>query len=159
MTLKSQTVTNGQRHGQLGKPCTSRRGPFWDQFRDPYRMIAGRLAKAPNVPRTRIERVVSGKRSMSPDPAFRLSRQFGPNPEFRPKLQRGYDLSVAARDRKLAQDREDTLPIRSEREAAPNTPPSRDWCRELRCAEPGGPASTDPTGRKGLRQHLRPVPR
>ena len=86
-----------------------------DQFFDQYGLTAGRLAKSLNVPRTRIERVVSGVRGISPDTAFRLSRYFGTSPEFWLNLQRGYDLSVAARDRKLARDLEDILPIRSER--------------------------------------------
>ena len=86
-----------------------------DQFLDPYGLSAGRLAKALNVPRTRIERVVGGTRAISPDTAFRLSRYFGTSPEFWLNLQRGYDLSVAARDRKLARDLEDILPLRSER--------------------------------------------
>ena len=85
-----------------------------EQFLDPYGLSAGKLAKALNVPRTRIERVVSGMRAVSPDTAFRLSRYFGTSPEFWLNLQRGYDLSVASRDQKLARALEDILPIRSE---------------------------------------------
>ena len=85
-----------------------------EQFLDPYGLSAGRLAKALNLPRTRIERVVSGVRAISPDTAFRLSRYFGTSPEFWLNLQRGYDLSVAAQDRKLARALEDIIPIRPE---------------------------------------------
>lgn len=86
-----------------------------EQFLDPYGLSSGRLAKALNVPRTRIKRVVSGTRAISPDTAFRLSRYFGTSPEFWLNLQLGYELSVAAKDRKLVRDLEDILPIRSER--------------------------------------------
>ena len=81
-----------------------------EEFLNPYGLSAGRLAKALNLPRTRIERVVSGVRGISPDTAFRLSRYFGTSPEFWLNLQRGYDLSVAAQDQKLARELEDILP-------------------------------------------------
>ncbi|MDE0521419.1 MAG: HigA family addiction module antitoxin [Boseongicola sp.] len=84
-----------------------------EQFLDPYDLSAGRLARALKVPRTRIERVVSGVRAISPDTAFRLSGYFGTSPEFWLNLQRGYDLSVAAQDQKLARDLEDILPCAS----------------------------------------------
>lgn len=67
-----------------------------EEFLRPYGLTAGQLAKALNLPRTRIERVVSGERGISLDTAFRLARYFGTGPEFWMNLQRGYDLAVAA---------------------------------------------------------------
>ncbi|MYK32192.1 MAG: HigA family addiction module antidote protein [Boseongicola sp. SB0670_bin_30] len=84
-----------------------------EQFLDPYGLGAGKLAKALNVPRTRIERVVSGVRGISPDTAFRLSGNFGTSPEFWLNVLRGFDLSVAAQDQNLARDLEDFLPCAS----------------------------------------------
>lgn len=84
-----------------------------EEFLEPFGLSAGRLAKALNVPRTRIERVVSGMRSITPDTAFRLSRYFGTSAEFWLNLQQGYDLSVAAQDKRLARDLEEILPAAS----------------------------------------------
>ena len=84
-----------------------------EDFLDEFNLSAGKLAKVLNVPRTRIERVVAGERSVSPDTAFRLSRYFGTTPEFWLNLQRGYDLAVAAKDEQLAGDLEHILPMAS----------------------------------------------
>ncbi len=82
-----------------------------EEFLNPFGLSAGKLAKALNLPRTRIERLVSGARGVSPDTALRLARYFGTSPEFWLNLQRGHDLSVAARDRQLARALEDILPM------------------------------------------------
>ncbi len=45
-----------------------------EEFLDPFGLSAGKLAKALNLPRTRVKRLVSGALGISPDTAFRLSR-------------------------------------------------------------------------------------
>ncbi|WP_299592952.1 HigA family addiction module antitoxin [uncultured Tateyamaria sp.] len=84
-----------------------------EDFLDEFGLTAGKLAKALNVPRTRIERVVAKDRVVSPDTALRLSKFFGTTPEFWLNLQRAYDLSVAARDEELTDDLERILPLAS----------------------------------------------
>jgi addiction module HigA family antidote len=52
-------------------------------------------AKAMGVPRTRIERLVTGVAPVTPDTALRLSRAFGGSAQFWMNLQAQYDLAVA----------------------------------------------------------------
>ena len=84
-----------------------------EEFLDAFGLTAGKLARALNVPRTRIERIVKGVRVVSPDTALRLSRYFGNTPEFWLNLQRSYDLAVARQDTELANDLDHILPIAS----------------------------------------------
>ncbi len=51
-----------------------------------------RLAKDINVPARRINEIVQGKRSITPDTALRLSRYFGLSERFWVNLQARYDL-------------------------------------------------------------------
>ena len=74
------------------------------EFMDELGITAGKIAKAMHVPRTRIERVVRGERSVTADTASRLARLFGTTPEFWMNLQRGYDLGMAAQDKALTMD-------------------------------------------------------
>ena len=53
-----------------------------------------RLAKDISVPPRRINEIVLGKRSISPDTALRLSRYFGLSDRFWINLQARYDLEV-----------------------------------------------------------------
>jgi addiction module HigA family antidote len=53
------------------------------------------LAKAIGVPARRINEIVHGKRSITPDTGLRLSRAFGLSPSFWLTLQSRYDLEVA----------------------------------------------------------------
>ena len=53
-----------------------------------------RLAKDTSVPARRINEIVHGKRSISPDTALRLSRYFGLSERFWLNLQSRYDLEV-----------------------------------------------------------------
>ena len=45
----------------------------------PLKMSAGALAKNLGVPRTRVERIVKGRTSITPDTAFRLAKAFPDN--------------------------------------------------------------------------------
>lgn len=64
-------------------------------FLVPLDMSAGALAKAVDVPRTRIERLVRGQTAMTADTALRLSAFFGNTAEFWLNLQRAFDLAEA----------------------------------------------------------------
>lgn len=77
-----------------------------EDFLADFGITAGKLAKAVGVPRTRIERLLKEERGVTADTAFRLAKFFGTSPEFWMNLQKSYDLSVTARDAKLADDLE-----------------------------------------------------
>ncbi len=64
-------------------------------FLVPLDMSPGALAKAVDVPRTRIERLVRGQTAMTADTALRLSAFFGNTAEFWLNLQRAFDLAEA----------------------------------------------------------------
>ena len=63
----------------------------------PLGMSPGALAKALDVPRTRIESVARGQTSMSSDTACRLAKAFGTTPSYWMNMQTNYDLALAAR--------------------------------------------------------------
>jgi len=62
-------------------------------FLDELQMSEGQLARRLGVPRTRIERLVKGTTSMTPDTAFRLSHFFGNTPQFWLNMQTNYDVA------------------------------------------------------------------
>src|SRR6202049_256456 len=80
-----------------------------DDFLQPMKISVYALAQAIKVPRSRVNDVVLGRRSITADTAFRLARYFGTSPEFWINLQARYDLDVADR----------TLRRRIAREVAP----------------------------------------
>ena len=63
-----------------------------EEFLVPLEMSAGQLAKALDVPRTRIERIVREEMGISADTALRLARYFGTSPELWLNLQQRYEL-------------------------------------------------------------------
>jgi addiction module HigA family antidote len=65
-----------------------------EEFLVPLGMSAGALAKRLNVPRTRIERMVSETTAMTPDTALRLGKFFATSPEFWMNLQTAFDLTA-----------------------------------------------------------------
>jgi addiction module HigA family antidote len=68
-----------------------------EEFLAPLGLTAGKLAKACNVPRTRIERIVSEEMGISADTAVRLGKVLGTSAEFWVNLQARYDLRMAKR--------------------------------------------------------------
>ena len=70
------------------------------EFLEPLNLTPGKVAKAIDVPRTRIERVVEAKTSITADTAVRLAKFFGNSSQFWLNLQSHYDLEMA--DRALA---------------------------------------------------------
>lgn len=65
-----------------------------EEFLKPLSISQYRLAKDISVPPRRINEIVLGKRSISPDTALRLSRYFGLSDRFWINLQARYDLEV-----------------------------------------------------------------
>jgi antitoxin HigA-1 len=58
-------------------------------------LTAHALALKLRVPANRLTEIISGRRSISPDTALRLSRYFGPGATFWLNLQSQYDLAMA----------------------------------------------------------------
>jgi len=65
-----------------------------EEFLKPMGISQYRLAKDISVSPRRINEIVHGKRSISPDTALRLSRYFGLSERFWINLQARYDLEV-----------------------------------------------------------------
>ena len=68
------------------------------QFLEPLELSQNRLARDIDVPSTRINDVVNGKRPITVDTAMRLSHYFGNSPQFWLNLQQRYDVTLAERD-------------------------------------------------------------
>lgn len=64
----------------------------------PLEIGAIALARRVDVPRTRIERLVSGATSMTPDTALRLARAFNTTPAYWMNMQTNYDMAVASKE-------------------------------------------------------------
>ena len=65
-----------------------------EEFLKPMEISQYRLAKDINVPARRINEIVHGKRSITPDTALRLSKYFGLSERFWVNLQARYDLEI-----------------------------------------------------------------
>lgn len=65
------------------------------EFLEPLGLSEGGLARRLGVPRTRIERLVKGATSVTPDTAFRLARFFGSTPQFWLNMQTNHDIANA----------------------------------------------------------------
>lgn len=65
-----------------------------EEFLIPMNISQYRLAKDISVPARRINEIVHGTRSISPDTALRLSKYFGMSERFWINLQTNYDLEV-----------------------------------------------------------------
>jgi antitoxin HigA-1 len=66
-----------------------------EEFLKPMGISQYQLAKAIEVPLTRIAAIVKGQRAISADTALRLARYFGTGERFWLNLQAHYDLEVA----------------------------------------------------------------
>ncbi|MFN8719858.1 MAG: HigA family addiction module antitoxin [Rhodospirillales bacterium] len=67
-----------------------------EEFLVPLGLSPYAVAKACDVPRTRIERLVRGETPVTADTALRLGRYFATGPEFWMNLQSLHDIAVAA---------------------------------------------------------------
>ena len=67
-------------------------------YLDPLDMGAISFARRLDVPRTRIERLVKGVTSMTPDTALRLAQAFNTTPAYWMNMQTNYDMSRVAKE-------------------------------------------------------------
>jgi addiction module HigA family antidote len=81
-----------------------------EEFLEPLGISQNRLAREIGVPPRRINEIVLGKRSVTPDTALRLSRYFGTSSRFWLGIQMDYDLEETERERS-AQIRRDVRPL------------------------------------------------
>jgi addiction module HigA family antidote len=114
MSIKREELDAGR--VDLAEVTTGRRIPLShpgtilrEEFILPLALSVYAAAKAIGVPRSRLNDIVRGRRSISADTALRLARYFGTTPEFWSHLQARYDLESA----------KETLGRRIEREVAP----------------------------------------
>ncbi len=70
-----------------------------EEFLEPLHISQNRLAREIGVPPRRINEIVLGKRSVTPDTALRLSRYFRTSSRFWLGLQMDYDLEQAEREK------------------------------------------------------------
>jgi antitoxin HigA-1 len=63
-----------------------------EEFLVPLQITTYRLAKAIDIPQTRVSEILKGKRRITADTALRLSYFFGNSPKFWLGLQDDYDL-------------------------------------------------------------------
>jgi antitoxin HigA-1 len=66
-------------------------------FLEPWGMTPYRLARLVDVPPTRVDQILKGRRAITADTAVRLSRAIGCSPEFWLGLQMQHDLEAAVR--------------------------------------------------------------
>jgi len=66
-----------------------------EEFLVPLGLSAGKLAKACDVPRTRIERIAREELGISGDTAVRLGKALRTTPEFWMNLQKRFELETA----------------------------------------------------------------
>lgn len=64
------------------------------EFLDAMGITSYKLAKALNIPQTRISQIIKGKRRVTADTALRLSEYFGTTAKFWLGLQDEFDLEV-----------------------------------------------------------------
>jgi addiction module HigA family antidote len=81
-----------------------------EEFLEPLGISQNRLAREIGVPPRRINEIVLGKRSVTPDTALRLSRYFGTSSRFWLGLQMDYDLEETERE-KSAEIRRHVRPL------------------------------------------------
>ena len=66
-----------------------------EEFLGPLEISQYRLAKAIDVPQTRIGEIVAGRRGITADTALRLARFFGTSEQFWMSLQASHDAAQA----------------------------------------------------------------
>ena len=113
-----------------------------DEFLEPLGISVYKLAKSINVPRSRANDIVLGRRSVTTDTALRLGRYFGTTAEFWINLQSSHDLDVAERTSRKKIEREITplLP--------PNPPVPVGRCTGPVPPDWPGPRGFSPRGRE-----------
>ena len=81
-----------------------------EEFLKPLGISQNKLARETKVPPRRVNEIVLGKRSITPDTALRLARYFGTSEKFWLGLQMDFDLEEA-RNRLAAVIHREVLPL------------------------------------------------
>jgi addiction module HigA family antidote len=69
-----------------------------EEFLVPLNLSAGALAKACDLPRTRIERIAAETTGITADTALRLGKALGTSAQLWMNLQNRYDVEIAKRE-------------------------------------------------------------
>ena len=69
-----------------------------EEFLEPMGMSVYALAKAIDVPRSRVNEICHGRQGITASIALRLGRFFGVDPQWFMNMQAKYDLSAAAEE-------------------------------------------------------------
>lgn len=69
-----------------------------DEFLEPLSLTQEQLARAIDVPQSRVSGIIRGSRAITADTALRLARYFGTSAEFWMNLQSEYALRCARAD-------------------------------------------------------------
>jgi addiction module HigA family antidote len=80
-----------------------------EEFLVPLEISAGALAKACELPRTRIERIANERSGITADTALRLGRALGTTPQLWLNLQNDFDVEIAKRQLRKTLDKIETL--------------------------------------------------
>ena len=94
MKSKSQTITNGV----VGRRLPRKRPPthpgemLFEEFVKPLEITQTELARRLGVSYPRLNEIIKGRRSVTPDTALRLSRVLGMSADFWLGLQQDWDL-------------------------------------------------------------------
>ena len=79
------------------------------EFLIPLHMTQQQLADSIGVTRVRINEIISGKRSITPDTAFRLARLFNTTPDFWLTLQLNIDMWDTLRENRKKYEKIESL--------------------------------------------------
>jgi len=71
-----------------------------EEFLNPMKITAYRLAKETHIPQTRISDIINKKRRITADTALRLSKFFGNTPHFWLGIQDDYDIEEESQKNK-----------------------------------------------------------
>ena len=75
-----------------------------EEFMQPYGLTQDELAKRILVTRRRINEIINGKRSITPDTALRLGKIFDMSPDYWLNLQTKIDLWTELHDKKIQRE-------------------------------------------------------
>jgi addiction module HigA family antidote len=81
-----------------------------EEFLGPAGLTQGELAERMGVPRRRVNEIVRGRRTVTPDTAIRLAKVFKTTPEYWLNLQMRLDLWQATHDPKLKKEYDKLTP-------------------------------------------------
>ncbi|RQD76682.1 MAG: addiction module antidote protein, HigA family [Desulfonatronospira sp. MSAO_Bac3] len=92
MKSKSQITTDAGRRLPRNRPRTHPGEMLFEEFVKPLGLTQVELARCLGVSYPRLNEIIKGKRSVTPDTALRLSRVLGMSPDFWLGLQQDWDL-------------------------------------------------------------------